>query len=53
VELFSTGWRKVIRGLIFIGHFLHKSPVISGFFAKNELQLEASHESSPPCKALL
>ena len=40
---------KTYRMSYLIGHFPQKSPIISGTFAKNDLQLQASYGSSPPC----
>jgi len=49
----ATGWQRPIGCLISIGHCPQKSPTISGYFAKNDLQLKAFYGFSPPCTDLV
>ena len=46
-------WQRPVGCLISVGHFPTKSPIISGSFAKNDLQLKTSYGSSPPCSMYL
>ena len=48
----TTGWRRLIGSLIFIGHFLQNWLIFSGSFVENDLQLIGSYESSPPCRPI-
>ena len=43
-----TGWRRPIGCLIFVGHFPHKRPIISGSVARNDLRVQAPYGSAPP-----
>ena len=40
---------SLIGCLIFIGHFPQQNTIICGSFAKNDMQLKASYDSTPPC----
>ena len=41
------GWRRLIKWLVFAGHFPQKSPIMSGYFAEREARRKAS--APPPC----
>jgi len=46
VRIFSTlctGWRRCTRYLIFIGHFVQKSPIIRACLAKRDLRLKTPY----------
>ena len=46
---FPTGYQRPIGCLICMGHFPHKSSIISGSFVERDLQLKASYICLPPC----
>ena len=50
VHSWTIGCPRSIGSLIIVGDLPQKSPRISGSFAKNDLQLRASHGSLPPCR---
>jgi len=57
IHMNQQNWHKyrvaqTIGCLILRGDFTQKSPIISGSFAKNDLQLKASYRSSPPYNRL-
>ena len=45
----ETRWRRHLECLVFVGRFSKTSPVISGSFAENDLQLKTSYGYSLPC----
>ena len=45
----STGWRRCIGCLILTGHSPQNRPIISGSFAKRDLQLKVSYATSQSC----
>jgi len=48
-----TGWQRAIGCILFVGHFLQKSPRIRGSFAKKDLKLKACYATWAPCMHIL
>jgi len=52
IEYWADCWESCINSANHGGSFPQKSPIISGSFAKNDLQIEASYTCAPPCNEL-
>jgi len=50
ILFWGTEWRRLIGSFVFVGHFLQKWPMFSGFLVEQDLQLRGPYESAPPCR---
>ena len=49
-RLATIGWQTPIGCLIFMGYFPQKSPIISGSFAENDVELTFAHVEILTCQ---